>query len=229
MTKYGSFWPLFFFSALLIGLICLPGRAQNIPAGTPSDVQAIMQKMKAGQRPTPAEIQRLQEWAGQLNSHLNTSAAGGSQFGGAAKTEQQGIPCRVEVTGNYTAKSPGGSTETFQITLSAKAILYPDIKGTGDYNLSAMNPSVPVSSFRFEPYAPGGQLVKAGGGSGRRSRIPTPTRPARMSSTLPRLPLAERLLRLDRATPCMEIWGLSGGLSRGRPRLRPTMEPGTLR
>ena len=131
-----------------------------------------MQKMKSGQRPTPAEMQRLQQWAADLNSHLNTSAAGGSQFGPAAKTEQQGIPCRIEVTGNYTSKSPGGGTETFRINLWTKAVLYPDIKGTGDYNLNALNPSVPVSSFRFEPYSPGGQVAMVGGGGGRKVSHP---------------------------------------------------------
>ena len=163
-----------FVFALLIGFSCLPATGQNIPAGAPPDVQAIMQKMKSGQRPTPAEMQRLQQWAADLNSHLNTSSAGGSQFGAAAKTEQQGIPCRIEVTGNYTSKSPGGGTETFQINLWTKAVLYPDIKGTGDYNLNALNPSVPVSSFRFEPYSPGGQIAMVGGGDGRKVSHPNP-------------------------------------------------------
>ena len=31
-----------------------------------------MEKMKSGQPPTPAEMKRLQDWATQLNSHLNT-------------------------------------------------------------------------------------------------------------------------------------------------------------
>ena len=106
------------------------------------------------------------------SAHLNGSTAGGSQFGAAGKTEQQGIQCRVEVTGNYTSKSPGGGTETFQINLWTKAVLYPDIKGTGDYNLNALNPSVPVSSFRFEPYSPGGQIAMVGGGSGKRVSHP---------------------------------------------------------
>ena len=42
-------------------------------AGAPPDVQKNMEKVKAGQPPTPAEMQRVQEWASQLNGRLNYS------------------------------------------------------------------------------------------------------------------------------------------------------------
>ena len=50
----------------------------------------------------------------------------------------------------------GGGAKRARLILWTKAVLYPDIKGQG-LQPDARNPSVPVSSFRFEPYSPGGQ------------------------------------------------------------------------
>ena len=155
-----------FVVVLFIGTGCFRVNAQNIPPGAPPDVQKIMEKMKAGQRPTAEEMQRLQEWATELNTHLNGPSAGGSQFTGlSGDKEQKGIPCRIDVTMSYTAKGVN-STETLHINAWTKAVLFPDVKGTGDYWMNALNPSVPVSSFRIEPYAPGGQIATTGGGGG---------------------------------------------------------------
>lgn len=163
-ARYPS-WLLLAF--LIICLVNVPSKSQNLPSGAPPDVQKIMEKMKSGQPPTPAEMKRLQDWATQLNSHLNTGTESGSQFlGPAGQKQQQGIPCRIEVSMDYTGARPGGAKETLKMNVWTKAVLYADLKGTGDYDGSALDPSVPVSSFRFEPYAPGGQLATTGGGGG---------------------------------------------------------------
>ncbi len=49
------------------------GQTETVLAGAPPDVQKIVEKVKAGQPPTPAEMQPIQEWASQLNGRLNYS------------------------------------------------------------------------------------------------------------------------------------------------------------
>lgn len=149
--------------------------AQNLPPGTPPDIQKILQKIKSGGRPTSADIQRLQDWSHQLAGRMNAPGTAGTQFPppaphkprtaqSAQVNQQEGIPCRVHIHVQFT-ETAKYSHKTGDIQMSAQEVLYPSIGGNGDYRTNMLDPNVGVSSFRFEPYAPGGKPVGSGSGS----------------------------------------------------------------
>ncbi|MCW3060714.1 MAG: hypothetical protein JWQ02_2535, partial [Capsulimonas sp.] len=149
----------------------------DIPPGTPPEIAAIMRKVQKGGRPTGSDIAKLQAWSQKLVEKVNGQVGNGSQYrrptrtapGGKAAAqagEQEGIPCTVRVVANYSGRNEN-SSEEYQTTFNARAMLYPRLNGTGDYWATMMDPDAQVSSFRFEPLAAasGATIAKAGGGS----------------------------------------------------------------
>ncbi|MEO7719736.1 MAG: hypothetical protein ABIY70_26315 [Capsulimonas sp.] len=149
----------------------------NVPPGTPPEIAAIMRKVQAGKRPTGADIAKLQAWSQKLVEKVNGQVGNGSQYrpptrtapgsqAAAQRGEQEGIPCTIHVSANYSGHSEN-SSEEYQTNYTARAMLYPRLNGTGDYWATMMDPNAEVSSFRFEPLAAasGATIAKAGGGS----------------------------------------------------------------
>ena len=78
-----------FVFALLIGFSCLPATGQNIPAERRARPGDYRLNRVSGRR--QAEVQRLRRWAADLNSHLDTSSAGGPQFGPRRRPSSKGF------------------------------------------------------------------------------------------------------------------------------------------
>ncbi|BDI33635.1 hypothetical protein CCAX7_56860 [Capsulimonas corticalis] len=166
-------------AAVSLAALCAPGvhADSGVPPGTPPDIAAIMRKVQRGGQPTGADIAKLQAWSQKLIENVNGPVKNGSQFRPSTRTtpgsqaaakagEQEGIPCTVRVSVNYSGRGHD-SSEDFQATYTARAMLYPRLNGTGDYWATMMNPDAQVSSFRFEPLAAdsGAAIARAGGGS----------------------------------------------------------------
>jgi len=69
-------------AVILAALLAVSSYAQA-PPQIPPDVQAIMDKLRAGGTPTPQEQQRLQQWG---QSMANSMSPSGSQTGGASQS-----------------------------------------------------------------------------------------------------------------------------------------------
>src|SRR5262249_21945057 len=91
-----------------------------------------------------------------------------SQFGaGFSGSGRDGIPCRIEVDFSYRGQGPGqGASESGSLHGSTKAVLFPNIKGTGAWNPANFGANAAGSTFRFEPDAPGGVPDGSGDGQG---------------------------------------------------------------
>ncbi|HLK88670.1 MAG TPA: hypothetical protein VKZ18_02180 [Polyangia bacterium] len=160
---------------LALGFVAGPVYGEDGPQGMPPEIQQIIAKMRGGQRPTPEDLATLRNWQAGVTSRLNPpSSATGTQFvpptvrqqqqgKGKDTSDQQGIPCRIEVSESYTGRQ-GQFTERGSVNGWADVMLFPSINGTGDYKANVLDPSARVSSFRFEPLAPGGKLAMTGGG-----------------------------------------------------------------
>lgn len=101
--------------------------------------------------------------------HMNTPQTAGSQFLPAFMQEglPQGIPCMVEVKGHQDRRSKAGYHQSTEMALHTRAMMYPLIGEEGDYAQACAGnlQGPPPTSFRFEPWAPGGQRVMTGGGT----------------------------------------------------------------
>ncbi len=136
--------------------------AQDIPPGTPDDVRKILEKAKHGQIPTPAEMERIQEWSRGVAEKATAAAATGNTQYAHGKTNE-GIPCRIST--KYHAKANyGENSQETTLDVTADAMLFASVNGNGDYYASIADPSVGVSVFRFEPVKINGEASTAGKG-----------------------------------------------------------------
>ena len=162
------------FATLLMSLTfsvhCLAAGAQDTPQAPP-EIQRILDKLKNGGRPTADDIKKITEWSKNVQKRFNNPATNGSQFGKNPNGKKPvGIPCDVSMTATFTkSKSGDGLTEdeNGRISIHTKAVLFANVRGTGDYFKDILNPDVDASSFRFEPEADpsGTKLTGSGGGS----------------------------------------------------------------
>ena len=155
-------------------LSTLPGRAQDIPPGTPPDIAAIMRKINKGGKPTMADIAKLQAWSKAIVGKMNVPNAFPTRPHTPSQAHKlasqsstlQGIPCKIVVTVSYDGKdSTSGESEMCNYSMSASAALFPRIDGTGDYFGTMLNPDAHVSSFQFALPIKNGQLIKGGSGT----------------------------------------------------------------
>jgi hypothetical protein len=148
---------------MLVGIVA-PGRAQDIPPGTPPDIAAIIRRLQKGGKPTASDIAKLQAWAKQVQDKANAPALAVKK--GKPTGTLEGIPCQIRISVAFSGRDTAGKGGlNCSLSLNAMATLVARIDGTGDYYASMMNPDVHASSFQFAVPMKYGQPVKSGSGT----------------------------------------------------------------